>query len=383
MDEDFEEPLPLCGPCGDVLDIACENCGHCGNCCDCGVCPGGYRTESHTVDSVCSNCGCCDEHCGCYVCNGCGERCSSVCGECERCEDCGCNCENYDDAPRWRGHFSYLGEPTKTMPRYTSLELEYDGCEDGHYVIDACRQWSDFCVEDGSLGDEGFEINTNPSRGIEFGNHIRSIVQACRNADSCHSDGCGLHVHVDARDLNWHDINKLALLYQRVEPAMFGLQPRSRWDNHYCLWVRDHYAVRPRDFKHAFLRRMYRDENRFPRNKKETRGYVQSKGGKLVFSQRAEKYHSNRYYAMNLHTWFYRGTVEFRHAASTLNATKAVNWGLVCMWLVEKASTMTYGQITSLPLTDNKVVALNTLTAILPVELGQWVTTRYEELRRI
>ena len=362
-----------CARCGDVAENICETCERGDCCCSCETCT--YRHPPHRVESTCSNCQYCSDHCECYVCNGCGERVNNTCGDCDRCDDCSCNCSS--DAPRFRGHFTYLGEPTKAMPRYTSLELEYASCSDGSYVVDCARQWEDFVVEDGSLPEEGFEINTNPTRGDMFASHIKATIAACNRAETETSKDCGLHVHVDARDLNYHDICKLALLYSKVECALFAMQPLTRQNNQYCRMVDNYYQLQPNGFKHAFLNHLYRNENTFPKTKKEKRAYIGMKNGKRVFSQRTEKYHSARYYAMNLHTWFYRGTVEFRHAASTLSGTKATNWGLVCMWIVEKASTMSYAQIKAL--SEDSTLALQ---SILPAELADWVTLRQGEVRR-
>lgn len=228
-------------------------------------------------------------------------------------------------------------------------------------------------MEDGSLPDEGFEINTNPTRGEEYFKHIGNICEDMRKAEAKINNQCGLHVHVDARDLNWHDIYKLALLYQRVEDAIFKMQPKSRQDNHYCLRVDNNYNLTAKDYKHKLLRKLY--EHEFPKHRKETRPATTSnRSGKRVFGERTEKYHSARYYAMNIHTFFYRGTIEFRHAASTSNTDKATNWGLVCMWIVEQATKMSVAQINALP--EN---ATQALCQIVPNDIARFIVARQLE----
>lgn len=365
VDQEPEEPL-------------CERCGNTDENCFCVMCLA-YRSH-HLVsaeEGVCGNCERCSGHCGCYICSGCSDRVPDICSGCDQCSDCGCNCESDADAPRYRGTFQYLGTPTKAMPRYSSLELEYAACSSEYPVAAVCRKWGDSAVEDGSLPDEGFEINMNPSCGATYATHVKDLVDSLNEADAKTSSSCGMHVHVDARDLNWHDLLKLTMLYSKVEAALFAMQPQSRQYNNYCLWVNGYYPLNPQKFKHRLLRRLY-SENYFPETKKESnKPYCISKNGKKVISQRGEKYHSARYYAMNVHTWLYRGTIEFRHAASTLNAIKANNWGLICMWIVEKASTMTYADICALPEDSSRA-----LQSILPINLAEWVTTRQSELQK-
>jgi Putative amidoligase enzyme len=361
-----------CPHCNTQTDEQCERCENCDSCCTCETCS--YGRRSHRVENTCESCGYCSDHCECYVCGTCGDRVTEYCGACERCEGCGCRCDG--DSPRFDGHFQYMGTATKAMPRYTSLELEYNGCDDGSYVVEACRQWADYCVSDGSLPDEGFEINTNPSRGDTYDKHIRAICSAVQSAGSEVTRCCGLHVHVDARDLNWHDLYKLSLLYMRVEDALFKMQPSSRQDNRYCMRVESNYKLDPKGYKHKLLNRLY--DHSFPEHKKQGRmAAISHKGGKRVFSERTDKYNSARYYAMNLHTFFYRGTIEFRHASSTTKADKAINWGLVCMWIVERASKMTVAQINALH--EDSTVAL---CSILPADVSLFVCQRQLEQGR-
>lgn len=384
-----------CPSCNHGIDNPCSNCRYCNECCDCITCSAGR--SRHQVDAVCDSCLHCPDHCECYVCNGCGNRVDSICSDCDNCESCGCGCNRYSDPPRHRGRFNYLGTPTKTVPRFVSLELEYAGCDNADEVLHVCHEWEDYVVEDGSLPDEGFEINMNPSCGDTYGQHVDSLMRAL-SSNAKVNQSCGMHVHVDARDLNWHDLFKLTLLYSKVEPALFSLQPSSRQDNNYCLWVAKKYHHTPKDFKHGLLNHLYSNGvSTFPKTKKEPAPCFAVRNGKHILDIRTEKYHSARYYAMNVHTWFYRGTIEFRHAASTGSATKAKNWGLICMWLVEKASTMTYAQIaamTDLPyataaLTSEEtdwrktrvLMATNNLQSILPTNLAEWVNIRQKDIR--
>jgi hypothetical protein len=47
---------------------------------------------------------------------------------------------------------------------------------------------------------------------------------------------------------------------------------------------------------------------------------------------------SCRYLNLNLHSWFYRGTVEYRLAAGTVDINDIRMWPIFCLWLTEIAS---------------------------------------------
>lgn len=361
-----------CPHCNDVTDSLCERCEKCSDCCSCETCSYGRYGSGHRVESTCESCNLCSDHCECYYCEGCDSRTTEVCNSCDHCNDC-CSCSN-SDAPRYSGKFDYLGTSTKEIPRYVSLELEYAKCDDTYPVTQVCERWKDYCVEDGSLPDEGFEINTNPSRGETFGKHIADVCSSMRNAGADVNRSCGMHVHVDARDLNWHDIYKLALIYMRVEDALFAMQPSSRQSNRYCERVDSTYRLNAKAYKHELLNKLY--GHNFPKDRKEGKPGITYKKNKRVFYERNEKYHTARYFALNLHTFFYRGTIEFRHAASTTNTEKATNWGLVCMWIVERASKMTVSQINALPKDSTEA-----LLTILPADVAAFVTARQTEQR--
>ena len=80
---------------------------------------------------------------------------------------------------------------------------------------------------------------------------------------------------------------------------------------------------------------------------------------------------------MNLHSWFYRGTVEFRLAAGTTNATKIVNWAILCASLLDWAEKHTDEELAALP-SDS----LEALLAVAPTpDVREWVKARHALFR--
>ncbi|RLD99145.1 MAG: hypothetical protein DRI92_02820, partial [Aquificota bacterium] len=54
-------------------------------------------------------------------------------------------------------------------------------------------------------------------------------------------------------------------------------------------------------------------------------------------SQRNERYNETRYHGLNLHSYWFRGTVEFRYMRGTLVGEVAENWILFTHALMEAA----------------------------------------------
>jgi hypothetical protein len=48
-----------------------------------------------------------------------------------------------------------------------------------------------------------------------------------------------------------------------------------------------------------------------------------------------------RYCDLNLHSWYYRGTLEFRLKEGTVTSKEIVGWPLLCLWLVEAVGNTT------------------------------------------
>lgn len=170
---------------------------------------------------------------------------------------------------------------------------------------------------------------------------------------------CGLHVHVDARDLAWSDVDRLFRLWLCVQDAMYSLVAPSRKQNHYCEpWnvTLGHSALLPhkdakgcafRRFKDFLLATMYGSPRR-------------------VTTAKQDKYHAARYKGLNLHSYFYRRTIEFRLHHGTVNPDKMTGWASVCVALVDAAVILTEMDMRRLERgRENGESAFNSLALVL------------------
>jgi hypothetical protein len=93
-----------------------------------------------------------------------------------------------------------------------------------------------------------------------------------------------------------------------------------------------------------------------------------------------EKYGQARYNALNLHSFFYRQTVEFRHHQGTTNAVKATSWGMLCASILDAAQRLSMREINDIiaRYSDTPHAALIEIAAHNNPKLAQWVDTRRE-----
>lgn len=315
----------------------CESCERCETHCHCSVCEDcGARGEDL---SICSNCSRCNECCNCCRCQDCDGVCGSDdwCGDCDRCNEC-CRCWSriveFFDSPL-TFHFAskkqYKRNPSK---RFLSCELEIDHTNSDDCDRDITRtvkRWNGSIVRDGSLdGETGFEINTAPAQGDVFCEQIETICDALQLSGAQVDSSCGYHVHVDARDYGYFEVRKLILLYEHIEDALFQMVPPCRRHNTACNPCGHEYASTLQTgklCKKSIVKTLYKTTSR------------------SVKVYRNNKYTQIRYHALNLHSWFFRGTVECRLAAGSANADKVIPWAMLWADIIDYCHRETEAEV--------------------------------------
>jgi hypothetical protein len=227
--------------------------------------------------------------------------------------------------------------PRNPSSRFLAAEMEIaggdtnrNGHELGGYLNPVITRWHAAVVSDGSLPSSGFEINTAPASGIRFVEQVEEIGEALRHGSAKVDVSCGLHIHVDARDFTYQEMQRLVVLYTKVEDGLFAILPPSRQNNRYCMRSAQAYAGK------LVPKRRIRVQ---PANMKLKAGIGEVVYGsaEAIESHARSKYAGNRYYALNLHSWFHRGTVEFRMGAGTTRADRVIPWATLLAGLLDYA----------------------------------------------
>jgi hypothetical protein len=249
--------------------------------------------------------------------------------------------------------------------RYLSAELEVANlnmrgdARGGHPINNKVYQdaiageWGAKVVEDMSMPTPvGHEINTAPASGDLFCNQVEYICGELLKRDATCINltdaskwirPCGLHVHVDARNYSYEDLRRLLFIYEKIEPEIFQILPGYRRKSHFSAPIGSVYGNALRNPK-AFL----------------INGKEKVKGSDLArhaiiqttYGQREANRHnkrscpqSTRYGALNLHAFFYRGTLEFRMMYGTVIPDEIIPWAMLCAFIVDAGYRMKEGEL--------------------------------------
>lgn len=152
--------------------------------------------------------------------------------------------------------------------------------------------------------------------------HLRDIAQALGRTGAGVNDRCGLHVHIGAVEASIEDVSRL------VDVMISEEEKLIREFN--CNKTRIRRFARP--MTRAFVRRF---QARRPRA---LEGLQQLWYGRPITGrERGDRYHVSRYRGLNLQSYFFRGTIEFRYFDSSLDPDRVVACVRKCLELADCA----------------------------------------------
>lgn len=227
-------------------------------------------------------------------------------------------------------------QAAEALARYFGTSVQVcGGTYDTYAVQDRTgREWK--LMRDGSIAAEkkisgGYRPISSGAYQVEFvtpklGYEDMPVFQECirqiRHAGGKVNESCGLHVHVDGAGHNRQSLkNLLSIMFSKEDMLFKALQVNEDRAERWCKKVREPMLKRARQLSAAETSDLtalksiwYSGEN----------GHY-------------EHYHWSRYYACNLHSMFYRGTVEFRMFNSTLHAGRAKAYVDLCLAMSAQA----------------------------------------------
>lgn len=134
---------------------------------------------------------------------------------------------------------------------------------------------------------------------------LQECVRQVRHAGAKANSSCGIHVHVDAANHNRQSLkNLIGIMYSKEDILFKALKVDERRVERWCQKVRE-----------PMLEKIRRLPTNTTMDRLKREWY---EGGDGSY----EHYNWTRYYALNLHSVFYRGTLEWRCFESTLHAGK-------------------------------------------------------------
>lgn len=150
---------------------------------------------------------------------------------------------------------------------------------------------------------------------------IQEIVRKLRAAGAIANKSCGIHVHIDASNHNAKTLKNLINIMASKEDLVYkALEVDGERMLKYCKKTNNEFIERINKRKPA-------DMAEFEKI------WYNGKNG------RNQHYHPSRYHGLNLHSVFYRGTIEFRFFNGTTHAGKIKAYIQFCLAVSHQALT--------------------------------------------
>lgn len=286
-----------------------------------------------------------------FECGDCNTLCPRteefICEDCEShyCEDC----YNEDDCRQEETQDQDLefqdGKKSTliTIPRYVGVEIEAE-CGNRKEI----NLPSSFGVKsDGSLDETGVEVVTPPSKASALVDNVKLACKELHRTGFKPTDACGLHVHIDLRDVrtDFIKLSRILRTFFAIEDVIFAMLPKSRLSNSYCNPLRNNYNFY--DFYGSKVAKEF-----------DCKVYAE-KNKRLVQSFKRDHYHSKRYTAFNFHSTFFRGTLEIRAHSASQNPAKILKWIELLLkvvdWSINNYKHSQVEELLKLNATENKV----------------------------
>ncbi len=152
----------------------------------------------------------------------------------------------------------------------------------------------------------------------KFQECVRRVKQAGAKVNS----SCGIHVHVDASNHNRQSLkNLIGIMYSKEDILFKALQVNESRASRWCQKVREPMLKQARKLSSDETKNLTQLEDIW---------YEGDNGS-------GDHYNWTRYYALNLHSVFFRGTVEWRCFNSTLHAGRAAAYVNLCLAISAQA----------------------------------------------
>lgn len=210
---------------------------------------------------------------------------------------------------------------------FNTTATHVGGFYDSYTVRDGeNRQWK--IMSDASIRSETRRGRTsNSDYRVEFVSPIcryedieplQEIIRKLRTAGARVNDSCGIHVHVDASAHNVKTLRNIVNIMAAKEDLLYKALKVEVEREYYC--------------KKADTRFLDAMNNRRPKTMDALeRLWYNGRSG------RNEHYDNSRYHALNLHSVFSKGTIEFRMFNSTLHAGEVKAYIQLCLAISHQA----------------------------------------------
>lgn len=187
------------------------------------------------------------------------------------------------------------------------------------------------------IGDANYSVElVSPICTYEDITAIQEIVRSLRKEGAIANDSTGIHVHVNAAPFDANSLKNLANIMRSKEDLIYkSLQVMVSRENSYCKKTDEDFIRKLNAYK--------------PKTREQLKNiwYNGADGS-------GQHYHSSRYHALNLHSVFQKGTIEFRLFNSTMHAGKVKTYIQFSLAIANQALTQKRASYTRTASTNEK-----------------------------
>lgn len=196
---------------------------------------------------------------------------------------------------------------------------------------------------------------------------LQNIIRKLRENGAKSHSSCGIHIHVDGANHTASSLRRLVnFMTSRQDLIYEALEIGNRADN-WCHKLNS-----------ALLVEMKRDKN-LSKEKAEQIWYSSANDG-YTGGISHEHYNHTRYHGVNLHSYFSKGTVEFRLFNSTLHAGKIKAYIQFCLavsaWAITSSDKIIFRSMTGYTAEQKVTIMRNILTRRLGLYGDEFKTCR-------
>ena len=180
-----------------------------------------------------------------------------------------------------------------------------------HSVVSGWKLVRDGSIKTTAANPFGFELVSPPSTDF---NELKIACEVLKECGVKTNISTGIHVHHQIKELKRQQIMRVYEFYYKYETLIDSLLPKSRENNSFCKSIGNMiYTLRACNTKTDLM-------------------------NKVAGKNQASYYNSCRYYKINLRSFIYYGTIEFRQHGGSINFEEISNWILFTHKIIDRAT---------------------------------------------
>ena len=202
---------------------------------------------------------------------------------------------------------------------------------------------------------------------------LQAIIRKFKEIGGVPHSSCGIHIHVDGANHTANSLRRMvSFMYSRQDIIYEALGVKDRkdsWCKPICQELNTAMKSRREPSKNDIEKIWYSDSN-----------------DDYCGGINHEHYNQTRYHALNLHSFFSKGTVEFRLFNSTLHAGKIKAYVQFCLalsaWAIESEGRIVFRSVSGYTSAQKATLMYHILTNRLGLYGDEFKTCRYHLTRR-